>query len=122
MAQMLPLDEAFPIQRQLDVEAGPVVLVNVFTLDKADEPAFLKAWQNDAAWMKKQPGFISTQLHRAIGENATYLNQAVWESTALFKAAFIHPDFKATLALYPDSSVAKPHLFQTVAVPGICVA
>ena len=122
MAQMLPLDEAFPIQRQLDVEAGPVVLVNVFTLDKADEPAFLKAWQNDAAWMKKQPGFISTQLHRAIGENATYLNQAVWESTALFKAAFIHPDFRATLALYPDSSVAKPHLFQTVAVPGICVA
>jgi hypothetical protein len=28
------------------VNAGPVILVNVFTLDKADEPAFLKAWQD----------------------------------------------------------------------------
>ena len=26
---------------------------------------------DDAAFMKRQPGFISTQLHRAIGENPT---------------------------------------------------
>ena len=30
--------------------------------------------------MKHQPGFISTELHRAIGESPTYLNYAVWES------------------------------------------
>jgi heme-degrading monooxygenase HmoA len=40
------------------------VLVNVFTLDKADEQTFLKVWQDDAAFMKRQPGFISAQLHR----------------------------------------------------------
>ena len=34
-----PLDPAFPIERQIAIEAGPVVLVNVFTLDKADEQA-----------------------------------------------------------------------------------
>jgi hypothetical protein len=33
------------------------VLVNVVTLDKADEQAFLKTWQDDAAFMKRQPGF-----------------------------------------------------------------
>jgi hypothetical protein len=47
--------------------------VHVFTLDKADEPTFLAVWQNDAAFMKRQPSFISTQLHRAIGESPTYL-------------------------------------------------
>jgi heme-degrading monooxygenase HmoA len=122
MSLLRPLDPAFPIKRQLAVDAAPVVLVNVFTLDKADEQAFLHAWQGDAVVMKAQPGFISTQLHRAIGESPTYLNYAVWESTADFRAAFTNPDFTAKLSAYPSSAVASPHLFQKVAVPGICVA
>ncbi len=55
------------------------MLVNVFTLDKTDEQNFLEIWQDDAAFMKHQPGFISTQLLRAIGENPTYVNYAVWD-------------------------------------------
>jgi heme-degrading monooxygenase HmoA len=121
MALLKPLDEKFPIERQLGVEAAPVALVNVFTLDVADEQAFLDAWKDDAAFMKRQPGFISTQLHRAIGESPTYLNYAVWESAETFRAAFTHPDFIAKLSAYPSSAVASPHLFQKVAVPGICV-
>jgi heme-degrading monooxygenase HmoA len=122
MSLLRTLDPAFPIERQITIEASPVVLVNLFTLDKADESTFLKAWQDDAVFMKRQSGFISTQLHRAIGENPTYLNYAVWESTADFRAAFSHPEFRAKLSTYPSSAVATPHLFQKVAVPGICVA
>jgi hypothetical protein len=59
-----PLDPAFPIERQLAIEASPVILVNLFTLDKADEQTFLAAWREDALFMKQQPGFIST--HRPI--------------------------------------------------------
>ncbi|MCC8959168.1 antibiotic biosynthesis monooxygenase [Bradyrhizobium sp. Pear77] len=122
MPQMRPLDPAFPIDRQLAVEATNIVLINVFTLDKADEEIFLKAWQADAAIMKRQPGFISTQLHRALGDSPAYLNYAVWESTAAFRAAFANPEFRAKLAAYPASAVASPHLFQKVAVSDICVA
>ena len=122
MPLLRPLDPAFPIDRQLAVDATPVVLVNLVTLDKADEPRFLEAWQNDAAFMKRQPGFISTQLHRAIGDSSAYVNYAVWESTAHYRTAFTHPEFKASLAAYPSSVVAIPHLFQKVAVSGICVA
>jgi len=122
MPPMRPLDPAFPIDRQIALETGPVVLVNIFTLDKADERTFLQAWKVDADFMKRQQGFISTQLHRAIGESPTYLNSAVWESTADFRAAFTHPEFRAKLSAYPSSAVASPHLFQKVAVPGICVA
>jgi heme-degrading monooxygenase HmoA len=99
-----------------------VVLVNVFTLDKNDEQSFLTTWQDDAAFMKRQPGFISTQLHRAIGDSPTYLNYAVWESNAHFRAAFTHPEFRAKISAYPPSAVASPHLFQKVTVPNICVA
>ncbi len=122
MLSLRPLDPSFPIERQLPLETGPVVLVNVFTLHKADEPVLLKAWQADATFMKQQPGFISTQLHRATGESPTYLNYAVWESTAHFRTAFSRPEFQAGLAAYPRSTVASPHLFQKVAVSGVCVA
>ena len=122
MPLLRPLDPAFPIDRQLAVDATPVVLVNLVTLDKADEPRFLEAWQNDAAFMKRQPGFISTQLHRAVGDSSANVNYAVWESTAHYRTAFTHPEFKASLAAYRSSVVAIPHLFQKVAVPGICVA
>ncbi len=122
MPLMRPLDPAFPIDRQMAIDAAPIVLVNVFTLDKADEQAFLEAWRSDAEFMTRRPGFISTQLHRAIGDSPTYLNYAVWQSTAEFRAAFTHPEFRAKLTHYPSSAVASPHLFQKVAVPGVCVA
>ena len=122
MLHLRPMDSAFPVERQLGIDASPIVLVNVFSLDKPDEPALLKAWEHDAQFMKQQLGFISTQLHRAIGESPTYLNYAVWESTAAFRAAFSNPEFLNRLSNYPSSAVATPHLFQKVAVPGICVA
>ena len=122
MATLRPLDPSFPIDRQLGVEASPVVLVNVVTLDPGDEPAFLAAWEADALFMKRQPGFISTQLHRALGDSPTYFNYAVWGSTETYAAAFSHPEFLAHLSHYPASVVAAPHLFQRVAVPNVCVA
>ncbi len=122
MLQLRAMDPAFPIERQLELEGGPVVLVNLFTLDKDDEAAMLDAWSDDARFMQRQPGFISTQLHRAVGEGCTYLNYAVWESVAAFRAAFAHPEFQAKFPDYPSSVIAAPHLFEKVAVPGICVA
>lgn len=122
MPLLRPLDPSFPIARQIGLEAGPVVLVNVFTMDAADEAAFLAAWSDDALWMKARPGFVSTQLHRALGDSPTYLNTAVWESTAAFRAAFADPVFQEKLGHYPPSAVAAPHLFEKVAVPGVCVA
>jgi len=122
MTLLRPLDPNFPIERQIGIDANAVVLVNIFTLDKSDESAFLKVWQDDAVFMKRQPGFISTQLHRAIGESPTYLNYAIWESTARFRAAFTHPEFGAKLSSYPSSAVATPHLFLKVAVSDVCVA
>lgn len=122
MSMLRPLDPSFPIERQLAVEAAPVVLVNLFTLDAADEGALLQAWEDDALFMKRQPGFISTQLHRAVGDSVAYLNYAVWESVAAFAAAFSHPAFVAKLSAYPSSVIAAPHLFRKVAVANVCVA
>jgi heme-degrading monooxygenase HmoA len=98
-----------------------VILINKFSVDPSDVDLFLNAWAADAAWMKRQPGFISTQLHRGIGGSCVFVNYAVWESVEHFNRAFLHPDFREAIKAYPPSAVASPHLFQTMAVPGICV-
>ena len=122
MVNFKPLDPECPIQSQLDTDVGPVVLVNLFTVDPRDEDALIAAWRNDALWMKKQPGYISTQMHKAIGDSGMYLNYAVWDSVEDFRTAFSHPDFHQTLSKYPSSAVTAPHLFEKIAVPSCCTA
>ena len=121
MAQLKPLDPNVPIFQQLNTDLSPVVLVNIFQVAETDIPALLKAWENDANWMKQQPGFISTQLHQGIAGSAVLMNYAVWESVAHFRAAFNHPAFKKALEQYPPSVVASPHLFTRLSVPNLCV-
>jgi heme-degrading monooxygenase HmoA len=120
MLSLRPLDERVPIQQQLGAEVSPAILINVFTVASEDVDGLLAAWEHDANWMKKQPGYISTQLHRGIGGSCTFLNYAVWESVAHFRAAFTNPEFRAALAAYPSSVVASPHLFEKMAVPNLC--
>ncbi|QXZ82221.1 antibiotic biosynthesis monooxygenase (plasmid) [Rhizobium sp. L51/94] len=72
MSSVEPLDPSFPLTRQMEVDAAPIVLVNLCTMAPEDEAAFLAAWAADATFMKSQPGFISTQLHRALGDSPTY--------------------------------------------------
>ena len=68
MPRLRTLETAFPIACQLALAATPVLLANVITPDRADEQDWLKAWANDAAFMKRQPGFIPAQLHCAVGD------------------------------------------------------
>ena len=121
MVQLKPLDENVPIFHQLNADVSPVVLVNVFTVSESDIPALLKAWEDDANWMKQQPGYISTQLHCGIAGSTVFMNYAVWESVAHFRAAFTHPDFKKALEHYPSSAIASPHLFTRLTVANLCV-
>ena len=88
---------------------------------EADIPSLLQAWEADANWMKQQPGYISTRLHQGIAGSTVFMNYAVWESVAHFRAAFSHADFKAALDHYPMSAVASPHLFTRLTIPNLCV-
>jgi heme-degrading monooxygenase HmoA len=121
MLQLAEMDDRVRLADQLSEEVGPVILINTFRVAPEDADALLAAWSADAAYLKQQPGFIAAQLHRGIGDSTVFVNHAVWESVAAFRDAFGDPQFQATFARYPDSTVASPHLFQKVAVPGICV-
>nr|WP_288409166.1 antibiotic biosynthesis monooxygenase family protein [uncultured Herbaspirillum sp.] len=104
-----PLDPNFPIGKQLNGNDSPVMLVNIFTVDEKDVDAFKKAWEADAEWMKKQPGFVSTPLRKGAGGGTVFMNYAVWESTRHFRDAFTSPEFRNKPNLYPASTVASAH-------------
>ena len=121
MAKVVETDEQVKLSEQLDEDVGPVILINKFNVEPEEADQFLKAWEKDAAYFKSQPGFISAQLHRGIGGSGVFVNYAVWESSSLFKMALSKIDLQKLLSDYPASTVASPHLFKKVAVPGICV-
>jgi len=116
------MDDKVTYMQQLQHYDGPVVLINQFNLAPGDAEQFPALWADDAAFMKQQPGFISTQLHRGTAGSTTFINVAVWESARALGRAFGSPEFQARAARYPDSTVAVPHVFTKVAVPGICTA
>jgi quinol monooxygenase YgiN len=120
--QLRETDEQVTYVRQLQQDTGPIVLINQFNVAPEDIDRLLEAWAEDAAWMKQQPGFISTQLHRGVAGSATLVNVAVWESARALGEAFSSPGFQRNIERYPESTVAAPHVFEKVAVPGICVA
>jgi heme-degrading monooxygenase HmoA len=122
MVAFVEMDEQVSIRAQLADSDGPVILINKFTVKPEEAKQLIHAWADDAAWMKRQPGFISTQLHRGIAGSGVFINYAVWESTVRFRAAFTNPEFQAKLGRYPSSTVVSPHLFRKVAVTGICLA
>lgn len=105
MLTLRSLDPIVPIEQQLQSSATLVILVNLLTVAETDIPALLAAWESGANWMKRQPGFISTQLHRAIGGSCMFMNYAVWETVDHFRAAFTHPDFVRALDAYPSSAI-----------------
>ena len=122
MLKLKELNDIVSLQDQMQTnEDGSVVLINVFTVDPADEDVLVERWAYDTEFMKTQPGYISTQLHKAIGGSPTFINYAIWESVESFKNAFTNPEFQKRISSYPDSTVASPHLFRKIAVKNHCV-
>ena len=122
MPELRELNESTSLAQQMQAtENGPVVLINVFTVDIGDEEALIDAWKHDADFMRQQPGYISTQMHKGIGGSPTFVNYAIWESVECFRNAFQNPEFQKRISQYPASAIASPHLFQKITVPGHCV-
>ncbi|MGH9979609.1 MAG: antibiotic biosynthesis monooxygenase family protein, partial [Nitrososphaeraceae archaeon] len=88
MAKLVEMDERLSIFAQMEEDDdGPIILINKFGVAPKEIDEFLKGWAMEAEKFKQQPGYISTQLHRGIGESGTFINYAVWESVTHFKKA-----------------------------------
>ena len=60
------MDKHVSIYDQLKEGGGSVILINLFTVEPEEADQLVAAWADDAAYMKRQPGFISTELYSGI--------------------------------------------------------
>ena len=126
MAKFVEMDYRVKFKDQIDEKLiGSVILINKFNVEPNKVEQFLKDWGEDATNFKQQPGFISAQLHKGIGQSSVFINYAVWESMEHYKQAInkmlFTPESSSPLLKYDDDSlVISPHLFKKIAVPGIC--
>ena len=57
-----------------------VVLINVLEVPEGKDEEFLAGWEQGKAIMERQPGYISSALHRSLDPAAKfrYINVANW--------------------------------------------
>lgn len=78
---------------------GGVTLMNRFRVDPERDEEFLALWTRTSMYFRKQPGFVSLRLHRAVSADAEYrwVNVANWESEAQFRAAHGGEEFRTAV-------------------------
>ncbi|KAH8754582.1 antibiotic biosynthesis monooxygenase [Diaporthe sp. PMI_573] len=118
----LDFDPATPLPKQLDSpDTGPVVLLNNFLVPSGRLDEAIVVWQKTAEALKKEPGYISAQLHRGIGGANIMVNYAVWENAETLKAALGTKEFVAALSEFPKGTTMRPCVLHKLAIPNICV-
>ncbi len=80
MVKIIEMDENVTLILQMEEDVGPVILLNKFSVKPEDIDEFLKVFYDTTEMFKKQPGFISVQLHRGIAGSTTFFNYVVFGS------------------------------------------
>jgi heme-degrading monooxygenase HmoA len=91
-----------------------VILINPFEVPEgSSEDDFLRGWERAADYMRQQPGFVSTRLHRALQPDARFrfVNVAEWSSPQDFQAAVSSEQFREIAQGGPPGS---PALYEVV--------
>lgn len=91
-----------------------VILINPFEVAAgSSDEEFLRGWERAADYMGRQPGFVSTRLHRALRPDARFrfVNVAEWASPQDFQAAVTSDEFREIAQGGPPGS---PALYEVV--------
>ena len=91
-----------------------VILINPFEVpDGTNDEEFLRGWERAADYMRQQPGFVSTRLHRALQPDARFrfVNVAEWESPQDFQAAVGSEEFRQIAS---GAAPGSPALYEVV--------
>ncbi|MEV6479357.1 antibiotic biosynthesis monooxygenase family protein [Streptomyces sp. NPDC051576] len=122
MVSMQDIEPENSYRAQLQQDVGPVTLFNTFVVPEGEMERFMAGWTAISTFMKRQPGYISTQLHRVVGSDNVLVNMAVWESAEQLRTAVQSKEFQDIHHSQPDGLVSRPLLTQKAGVPGICLA
>jgi heme oxygenase (mycobilin-producing) len=95
-------------------DPGGVVLINAFEVPPDANDAFLAAWEATRQFLRDQPGYLATRLHRSLSPDTRFrfVNIGRYESPQAFQAAVGQPGFREAAAAIQHR--AHPSLYQIV--------
>jgi heme-degrading monooxygenase HmoA len=100
-------------------QSQSVVLINTFEVpeDRLDET--IASWEKARDFLKAQPGFISTRLHRSLTPAACFrlVNVAQWETPAAYQAAIAALGASSVAAGFRDT-VFHASLYEVIREDG----
>jgi heme-degrading monooxygenase HmoA len=76
--------------------SDPAIFINCFEVPAGREDTFFAMWEAVNRYMRRKPGFISNQLHRATTADARFrfVNYVKWRTAEDWRAAH-DADFRA---------------------------
>ena len=92
------------------------IIINPIEVPSGREEEALAIWDQYAAYFRKQPGYVSTKLHRALDSNAkfNFVNIAEWESMETFVAALKNDEIKTIGASFPEEMPHYPAPYEVI--------
>lgn len=93
-----------------------VVVINPFEVPKGKEEQALAMWDKFAEYFRRQPGYVSSKLHRAINSDARFhlVTIAEWASPDHFMTALKNPELQKIVEAATDHSVNYPGLYEVI--------
>ena len=75
---------------------GQCTAIVAYEVGAEDSERFLDSWKIANDYLKEQPGFISTTLHRAVSANPDFrfVNVSKWEDADAFRTATQRHEFQ----------------------------
>jgi heme-degrading monooxygenase HmoA len=93
-----------------------VIVINPFEVPKGKEEQALAMWDKFAEYFRRQPGYVSSKLHRAINPDARFhiVTFAEWTSPNHFMAALKNPELEKIMEVATDHSLNYPGLYEVI--------
>lgn len=87
-----------------------ITFVNRFTVNGASED-FERAFNDTAAFIRRQPGLLRYTLSRDVKDSSNYVNVALWDNAESLKVVLADPDFAGHAALLRSLSTSEGTLY-----------
>jgi len=98
-----------------NTKSEQIILINPFEVPQEKVEESILYWEACRDFLKKEPGYVSTKLHKSIKEGAKFelINIAVWESPKAFTEASQKMAKELGVAP-PDGLKANPSLYTEI--------
>ncbi len=93
-----------------------ITIINPFEIPTGREDAALEMYDTFAAYFSKQDGYISTDLHQALGDDAKFhlVSISKWQSQEHFMSALESPELGEIFKNAPKDIVTYPSAYKII--------